>query len=905
MRLAGSRSCRRFTWLLILAFSLFSTPHSGLCLLCLADLLVSAAYAGEQAETRPPQGDDAQQAPPQMMMAGSGGTAGSMTGALSPSINVSPFAGTATAAIPIEVPPGRKGMAPKLALNYSSQQGSGWIGMGWTIDLGAIQRSTKRGTSYTTNNYVAAINGSSAELVPRADWGTNHYGARIEGTLSRYYYNTATGGWEVASKDGTRYYYGSTQASRQDATSWQVGTKVFAWRLDKVIDTNGNYMTVSYTKDQGEIYPYRIDYTCNAAAGLSATNSVKFYLEPRTDVPVMFTTSYQVKTAKRLKTIEVKSGGARVRAYRLTYVTSASTSRSLLASVQMFGSDATVNASGTITGGSGLPPVTLRYDETKTHSFTAGPDGVYIPNTYGYTYPFFTFGDFNGDNKTDVIYHRMNGTWMVVFSNGDGTFTPGPEILIPNVDTYGSPHFSFGDFNADGKTDIIHLTTGGLWRVLLSNGNGTFIPGPDVAIPDVDSYCSPHFSFVDINGDGKTDIIHLIKNTNAWRVLFSNGNGTFTPGPDVAIPNVNTYGSPHFSFGDFNADGKADIIHLTTGGLWRVLLSQGNGTFIPGPDVAIPGPYSYSSPFWSYADFNGDGKTDIIYHTTGGTWKVMFSNGDGAFTASSGVSIPGPYSYSYPFWHYGDFNGDGKADIISLTTGNAWVVYFSNGNGTFTAGSGTIIPNAYQHAYPFWSYADFNGDGRTDIFYHTLSSAWAMRLSDSGGDLLVSITNGLGGTTSLSYTPSSAYQNTYLPFIVWTVSQITQDDGRGQSYATRYAYTGGWFDPIEREFMGFRYAPSYQMRDASTYESVTETWYHQDITRKGMIEAERTTSFEGHTRQVNNTWTIRNVQNSSGNPISTVTYPSLDTTVSSITDSGYTPYTYAIDYVYDPIYLNV
>jgi len=259
MRSFKSRGFRRFTWFLIVAFSLFSTPHAGSCLSCIADLFVSSVYAAEQSKAQQPAAQEAVErtneaeakAPPRaMMMSVPGGAGDGIAGALSPSINVSRFAGAATAAIPIEVPPGRKGMAPKLALNYSSQQGSGWIGMGWTIDLGAIQRATKRGTNYTTNNYVAAINGSSAELVPRADWGTNYYGARIEGTLSKYYYNTSTNGWEVTSKNGTKYYYGSTSASRQDFAS---GTKVFRWCLDKVIDTNGNYMTVYNTKHQGEI----------------------------------------------------------------------------------------------------------------------------------------------------------------------------------------------------------------------------------------------------------------------------------------------------------------------------------------------------------------------------------------------------------------------------------------------------------------------------------------------------------------------------------------------------------------------------------------------------------------------------------------------------------------------------
>jgi hypothetical protein len=103
---------------------------------------------------------------------------------------------------------------------------------------------------------VAVINGSNSELIVRSDWGTNYYGNKIEGDFIKYYLNSITGGWEVTIKNGTKYYYGTTSASRQDNT---YGT--FKWCLDKVQDTNGNYMTVTYWKDQGEIYLDRIDYT--------------------------------------------------------------------------------------------------------------------------------------------------------------------------------------------------------------------------------------------------------------------------------------------------------------------------------------------------------------------------------------------------------------------------------------------------------------------------------------------------------------------------------------------------------------------------------------------------------------------------------------------------------------------
>jgi hypothetical protein len=99
--------------------------------------------------------------------------------------------GAATYSVSIEVPKGRGGVSPNLSLNYNSYQGNGWVGVGWMLDMGAIQRSTKTGLDYNSNNYVATVNGSVSNLVARtADWGSNHYGNEFEGAFLNYYFNT-------------------------------------------------------------------------------------------------------------------------------------------------------------------------------------------------------------------------------------------------------------------------------------------------------------------------------------------------------------------------------------------------------------------------------------------------------------------------------------------------------------------------------------------------------------------------------------------------------------------------------------------------------------------------------------------------------------------------------------------
>ncbi len=123
-------------------------------------------------------------------------------------INQSGNSGAAVTSIPIIVPPGRKGIEPRISLTYNSNSGNGWIGVGWGFDMGAIQRNTKWGVDYSANDYIVTANGSSSELASRGDWGTNYYGAKIEGAFSKYYYNSSTDGWEVTTNDGTKFYYG-------------------------------------------------------------------------------------------------------------------------------------------------------------------------------------------------------------------------------------------------------------------------------------------------------------------------------------------------------------------------------------------------------------------------------------------------------------------------------------------------------------------------------------------------------------------------------------------------------------------------------------------------------------------------------------------------------------------------
>ena len=301
--------------------------------------------------------------------AAAGSAAASGSGTILPDL----FTGSMTYSIPIVAPPGRNGMDPGIAFVYRSSRGNGWIGTGWDIEIGAIVRSVKNGVDYTGEDFVLEMSGAGTDLVKKD--GTYH--AKIESAFLRIKKVTGTNGdyWEVTDKAGMRYYFGQTAASRQYNPAKE--TEVFKWCLDRVEDTNGNFMTFSYIKDQGQIYLKQIDYSDHVNGQVEPLNHIIFHLEPRQDVPAMYTTDFEVKTAFRLKTIEITANGFPVRAYKLEYDAdaieagaqySASTGRSVLTKIQQYGKDYTI-IDGTITGGSSLPPISLQ--DSRSGKFVA------------------------------------------------------------------------------------------------------------------------------------------------------------------------------------------------------------------------------------------------------------------------------------------------------------------------------------------------------------------------------------------------------------------------------------------------------------------------------------------------------------------------------------------------------
>jgi len=253
--------------------------------------------------------------------------------------------GAATLSIPIVVPPGRKNVQPNLMLTYSSASGNGICGVGWTVPVSTIQRSTKKGVPrYDKMEDITA--GSSELLLTAYNQDYAEYLARIESSFTVYRYYPTDNRWVAYDKAGTEYNFGVTAAGRM--SNPENASQTFAWYLQEVCDVYGNAMVYTYEEDGNSLYLKYIDYTSNAKCDpeLTADKRVEFIYEAeqRPDKIYNRRAGWPSVVTRRLQAIQVSidtnkdgvwSTGEIVWKYNLEYTISGDTGRSLLTSVQL------------------------------------------------------------------------------------------------------------------------------------------------------------------------------------------------------------------------------------------------------------------------------------------------------------------------------------------------------------------------------------------------------------------------------------------------------------------------------------------------------------------------------------------------------------------------------------------
>jgi hypothetical protein len=322
--------------------------------------------------------------------------------------------------------------------------------------------------------------------------------------------------------------------------------------------------------------------------------------------------------------------------------------------------------------------------------------------------------DFNGDGKIDIAVSNsdLNTNTVAVFLN-DGTGTFGAPITTSITTPASLGKMVAGDFNEDGKTDLAVSQIGGgdqANRVLLGSGNGTFSVQPEIK----NSFGFLDAIVVDINGDGHQDLVLAMNGPVA--ISLGKGDGTFV---DTVFYQVDPSLNPGFfggvSAADFNGDGKLDVVASGYNGYVVFFPGNGDGTLATAVPMSNGG---FNLTAQASADFDGDGKLDLLVGLVNGA--IIYSgHGDGSFDLtdfefvySENVGQPNSGGMSLIAT---DMANSGKPDAVTadFTTGVLQIVLNgslglippTNGIFSFSLGAGLNGVAA----------ADLNGDGIKDV----------------------------------------------------------------------------------------------------------------------------------------------------------------------------------------------
>lgn len=295
--------------------------------------------------------------------------------------------------------------------------------------------------------------------------------------------------------------------------------------------------------------------------------------------------------------------------------------------------------------------------------------------------------DFNGDGIDDILFLNDSGTLTDWFGPANGVTAQNNASYQVGV---GWKIVGRGDFNGDGRDDLLwrQTATGALAEWIATSSGGfasNAIPSPNGASLDWKVA-----SVGDFNGDGYADIVWL-QDTGFFSEWLGSSSGALTDNGSATSRNVGTsWGIA--GTGDFNGDGRRDIIWRNSDGAYSEWLGQSDGGFID--NYAIAGGTALTS--WQIVgvgDFNGDGRADILWQNPSANVLVNWlGKADGSFmdnTANTSYSVPSGWSLAA----VADYNGDGRQDILWRHISGTVTDWLGNANGSFTENGANFAVN--------------------------------------------------------------------------------------------------------------------------------------------------------------------------------------------------------------------
>lgn len=773
-------------------------------------------------------------------------------GSIGGDLQVSPM-GNVSYTIPIDVVPGPSGFQPALSVSYNSLAETGILGTKWSLNgISVIGRSGQ--TAYHDGKHSNvrldtsdrfSMDGMRLNRVGSGSYIANNaqYAPEIENYTRVKAPLVANGQpkyFTATTEEGTIMEYGNSIESRQ-----VVNGKTVNWLISKATDINGNDICYNYAQESGEIWLTSIFY---GYSGIRPSCTVLFEYDDYDHLQSTFIGGYEIKHHKLLRQITVKYKNAVVRRYVFnydyTYNFNTNTfymntdSIPLLKEVVLYGSDGTQLNSTNIDW---YPPTAM------DTSIVTNP-GIYNYSTLSPSS--HILGDFNNDGACDIVEWE-NGSQIVYLSNTNN-------ITLPPVSQYHIFECASLDLYGNGYSQLL--------TVFCNPNNSSVL----VKKTDFHSQSSPettdflNFSFnshidyiytADITGDGKEEAIVWYDDT---KLRIKGETCDF----------IATISSGEPKFGDFNGDGKVDVIVLS--------LSNPGYYYIYEYDIEsgslVLRHYEYNNNVKgvvAVGDFNGDGVSDLLCNDNG--YKVSFGS-NYKFPTSIFIGYyndPGQYQALSVVV---DLNGDGRDDLIgfSYTSGDLSCTYYINCGYVnnklvlyhYPILSTSLLSQQELNYHGWFSIGDIDNDKLPELLVYkpTSSSHCNLIVHDFNGmrktPLVSSVTDGIGKQQTVDYRLFSGKTMRYgtyrrQPVVMYLPDTVRSSDGLGSMSTSSYDYRKVYYSHERRCFLGFKEFDTYNPSAQTTVKS----YFEYDTSICMLLPDERETFVQGTYNPIHKTIT--------------------------------------------------